>query len=940
MKCNAERHWSWKRESLQHVSCSINLYWKNYSERIIDILQTVSDSDLVEEFRNGPFGQVMKFVGGTSCNTALHSLMAQKISLDGALIHESWFRVGGTNIRFSHIEYALVTGLMFGGSDFDPSAKHHVYRDCFYSCVLKHQSIKLSDLFHRYMNFLLGDDGYDYLKVANVLFLYNMLYGYDQPHVIEDWVWVLVEDTDRWKSFPWGSYSFGLLLNYMRRIPVTESDFATTSSCRTYHFYGSVWALQIWAYEAVPRLGQHCAILVSAAAKPRCLKWKFFDKRIRIGTLFKEESFQCHVFLEVSDSELEMPYFRSTQRENPLGMRFVVKSQERKRARKVGRSRAVSPSRTSTADRAVTLPRDPASGGTCTSPIALRAPKPPTVICVPGANPPDVASGPHGDPTRDRSLASPRPCTPSRAVIVDGINTPPGGPACDKHDDHLTSRTSGDCLPRTVIDTIAVEIVRGATIVGPSRKRVRTATSSSGTSEEHICCHHVDRYREIAIQAAVEGSRATVIRFEHELEIRTRLFEDLMTKMVEKVDIRLTDRQIRMRHSDNQSCSDKSIEDPNVEGEKEPTGSPRPIEEVKLVAEHSGKGASGRGAEDDPQHPVDDAGVASGMGEKELRDDCEVNSSSLYFLDHGSVEGPSSSESAQPGTAVDSECTLERGQFLKAGVDAHNMIILQSNFFYKLGNDWKKCHPDGLDGKKDYYGLSHYTDWVWNQDLMHIVQGKMKFSRLPWWKANRVITCCLVPRHWVTVVIDLKRWIVYVYDSLYHKTNNVLDAETFSQCRNCCRTNYFYPLLNFAFIGNLYRSLNDFVNILHLSPCQKSPAQAVMCFYDNMWTPVVEDRFIAEATEQAHVGVWMKGSEACRNEEFITYVCPRMNDQFNLHLPAGYYADQLNKLFDRCHFFQFVIGHDEVQWDGSTNIVTMTVDAFSFLAMVRLRIRT
>ncbi|KAH6817920.1 hypothetical protein C2S51_001523 [Perilla frutescens var. frutescens] len=89
----------------------------------------------------------------------------------------------------------------------------------------------------------------DYVMVVNVLFLHTMILGYDQTHMIDDWVWVLVEDQDRWNSFPWGAYAFSLLEHYMSLVPSTEVElkrkFKKTEEKQrlSYHFYGPVWAL-------------------------------------------------------------------------------------------------------------------------------------------------------------------------------------------------------------------------------------------------------------------------------------------------------------------------------------------------------------------------------------------------------------------------------------------------------------------------------------------------------------------------------------------------------------------------------------------------------------------------------------------------------------------------------------------------------------------------
>ncbi|KAH6766349.1 hypothetical protein C2S52_017332 [Perilla frutescens var. hirtella] len=141
-------------------------------------------------------------------------------------------------------------------------------------------------------------------------------------------------------------------------------------------------------------------------------------------------------------------------------------------------------------------------------------------------------------------------------------------------------------------------------------------------------------------------------------------------------------------------------------------------------------------------------------------------------------------------------------------------------------------------------------------------------------------------------------------------------------CRFICK-GMLYFIYNIAFHLATLRDLN----ITH-----KQTTASNMSFYVSVWTPAMEARFIAEAIDQADDGVWRKEPCAWRNEAFVNYVCPRMNEHFNLHMTARYYADKLQSLFDRRHFFAFVIGHAEVQWDSATNRITMSAEAFKFLA--------
>lgn len=51
--------------------------------------------------------------------------------------------------------------------------------------------------------------------------------------------------------------------------------------------------LQIWAYEAIPQLGNTCALLTGQVTVPRCLKWRFRflnnNKRIDFANVFEQE---------------------------------------------------------------------------------------------------------------------------------------------------------------------------------------------------------------------------------------------------------------------------------------------------------------------------------------------------------------------------------------------------------------------------------------------------------------------------------------------------------------------------------------------------------------------------------------------------------------------------------------------------------------------------
>lgn len=231
--------WTWKRQQLQGCSGTINLYYrKTVLEDIRSVLTAVGGEKLLQQFSGGCFGHLMRFVGGLSCNKALHELISREISLAGAREDEMWFHISGTNIRFAPAEYALVTGLHFGSFSLGSQEMLPEGGVCERFCGAK--SINIKKLWERFNSRGVSGSAEDYLKVAHVLVLYLMVLGYNRDRIIDEWVWVLVEDLDSWNRFPWGAYSYQALIRYVSLLPKTR-----TGSVMKYDFYGPVWALQV-----------------------------------------------------------------------------------------------------------------------------------------------------------------------------------------------------------------------------------------------------------------------------------------------------------------------------------------------------------------------------------------------------------------------------------------------------------------------------------------------------------------------------------------------------------------------------------------------------------------------------------------------------------------------------------------------------------------------
>lgn len=217
-------------------------YQKSVFEDIRSVLNAVGGKKLVQQFLDGCFGHLMNYIGGkqSSCTKALHELISHEIRLSIAREDELWFRIGGTNIRFSPKEYALITGLRFGSSSFDPLGSHEMPKGGVCKRFFKGRPITVKELWKNFNLQRVGRSSEDYLKVAYILALYLMVLGYGQPKMVDQWVWVLAEDLDSWNRFPWGAYTYQALVHYVSFLPKSRA-----CSGELYYFIGPAWALQV-----------------------------------------------------------------------------------------------------------------------------------------------------------------------------------------------------------------------------------------------------------------------------------------------------------------------------------------------------------------------------------------------------------------------------------------------------------------------------------------------------------------------------------------------------------------------------------------------------------------------------------------------------------------------------------------------------------------------
>ncbi|KAL6561544.1 hypothetical protein OROMI_017145 [Orobanche minor] len=250
--------------------CSINGYVRlGIVKTITAELRSVGD-DTFREFRESCLGHFIREEwGGFVSNAALHAL--------------------------------------FSNEEVRPDAQGSVYDR--YPLLSRGGQI-LDRIRDRFASGYFREQSGDALKVTKVLCVCYLIFGVDGGKRIADrWFWTLVEDQTRWESFPWGLYSYQILVTYLSDVP-TEVPAGLDPS---YHFYGNIYAIMISACEAILSLGSKCGIMLGASfiQRPRCTRWKLKKLGHFDFTTFFDDEIDCFEVLSPTPEEEEEPYMQS-----------------------------------------------------------------------------------------------------------------------------------------------------------------------------------------------------------------------------------------------------------------------------------------------------------------------------------------------------------------------------------------------------------------------------------------------------------------------------------------------------------------------------------------------------------------------------------------------------------------------------------------------------
>ncbi|XP_057786235.1 uncharacterized protein LOC131003707 [Salvia miltiorrhiza] len=319
-----EPRFRWVRPNMREYQARINLYVRvEVMNRVRQKLHGIGSSELKQRFLDGVFGHLVQLRRSGSANNALSELIARELHDASFSEFEKRFFVGGHEVSFTAQDYALVTGLRFGPSDFDTTADHVIPQSSLYMRHFDGKRVSINTLEQKFNDGLFRDPE-DLLKVAHILILYHILICRGESIWIDEWVWALVEDSEAWARFPWGSYNFSILCHQMSVLVKHPNQIKNNR--KTYHIFGPVWAFQIWSYEVIPKLGGLCGNRDSEMSIPRCLHWdtravpsidfsELFDRQLIIRPMVPTPREEGHEFFISLGTDQQMAVtFRPSKR--------------------------------------------------------------------------------------------------------------------------------------------------------------------------------------------------------------------------------------------------------------------------------------------------------------------------------------------------------------------------------------------------------------------------------------------------------------------------------------------------------------------------------------------------------------------------------------------------------------------------------------------------
>ncbi|XP_056848951.1 uncharacterized protein LOC108836937 [Raphanus sativus] len=222
----------------------------------------------------------------------IHSILCRELLT--YMMHELWFVFARRPHRFSLQEFHAVTGFECRTSlSLKIDLEDYAYDGGFWSKVLKRkdESITLFNLWNKDKAAVMKWKNADRIRLIYLAIILCVVLARDEKANIPLKYITLVMDLEKFRKYPWGVAAYDLLCS-----SIAKNRHKLKEKTTSYVLDGFSYALQIWAMEAVPKIGKLCGKKLdkSFANGPRCINWRgaakvSYDEINRLEQIFTAE---------------------------------------------------------------------------------------------------------------------------------------------------------------------------------------------------------------------------------------------------------------------------------------------------------------------------------------------------------------------------------------------------------------------------------------------------------------------------------------------------------------------------------------------------------------------------------------------------------------------------------------------------------------------------
>ncbi|KAK3198473.1 hypothetical protein Dsin_021888 [Dipteronia sinensis] len=175
---------------------------------------------------------------------------------------EMRFMLGPRSVRFSKVEFCLITGLKFGV--IPDTTRYEMVQNGIHQRYFNGVAEVDYEQLRAVLRISVFEEQYDAVKLCLIYILNWILMWLDEREKVPLWQIRLVEDLDTFDAFPWGAHVYrqsifgfkhaldGRHERYERRQQEKGADVHTVE---TYNIYGLAHALLVFAFKVIPELG-------------------------------------------------------------------------------------------------------------------------------------------------------------------------------------------------------------------------------------------------------------------------------------------------------------------------------------------------------------------------------------------------------------------------------------------------------------------------------------------------------------------------------------------------------------------------------------------------------------------------------------------------------------------------------------------------------------